>query len=298
MRCFIIREYNVETDIIRTVEETFDRLGIERRDAFSLDINEIVHSNIVKMISEADFVLAILNGTSPNVLFEVGIAVGINKPIFVLVGENSILPFDLKGMTYIHINRNLKENLELPLKYFSASLHKEKEFVYPDKKAIKINIDEEEFFEKLRAIKDSGDGMQFEKFIIDFFRQIEDQYTTFMFDKIDRDTGYDLAIWFDELEESVINPVLFNFKFGKMNKARIKKAVDRVMVSAHNGQTVIILYCDTLNQDAIYENKTPRIMIIKFEDFVHTVFEHGLPKTILLYRNCIAHGRELKYDSL
>lgn len=66
MRCFIIREYNVETDIIRTVEETLDRLDIERRDAFSLDINESVYASTTQMISEADFVLAILNGASPN----------------------------------------------------------------------------------------------------------------------------------------------------------------------------------------------------------------------------------------
>lgn len=298
MRCFIIREYNVETDIICTVEETLDRLTIERRDAFSLDINENVYASTAKMISEADFVLAILNGTSPNVLFEIGIAVGINKPIFVLVGENSVLPFDLKGMTYININHNLKENLELPLKYFSESLHKEKEFIYPDNKTIKIDIDEKEFFEKLRTIKESGDGMQFEEFAIDFFKQIENQYTTSKLDRIDRDAGYDFAIWFDELEGSVINPVLFDLKFGKMNKDSIKRAVERSTVLAHNGQTVIILYCNTIDQNTVYENKTPRVMIINFEDFVHAIFKHGLPKTILLYRNCIAHGRELTYDSL
>lgn len=126
MKCFVAREYSVSTEIICTVDKVLDELNIERIDAFSVEPREKIETSIISAILDSDFVIAILNGTSANVLFEIGLAVGSNKSVFLLVEGNMVLPFDLKGMIYIKINDKLSENMLLPLRCFIQGLNNKK----------------------------------------------------------------------------------------------------------------------------------------------------------------------------
>lgn len=293
MRCFIAREYNVSTDIICSIDDVLDELQIEKVDIYSAEVGTNIETSIMNVILSADFIIAIISSTSQNVLFEVGLAVGSGKPVFLLVEENNALPFDLKGMTYIKINEKLKDNMLLPLKYFMENRIKTRNLVLVTKReSVESEIEEKQFFDKLQDIKMNGNGMQFEKFVIEFFQQIEKQYTTSKFAIDSRDMDYDLAIWIDELEDKIINPVVFDLKFGKIEQNRIEEIAKKAMVSANNGQTVIVLYCDTQNKTIVCANKYPGVMIVQFEKFVHSIFKFGLSKSILLLRNSIAHGKE------
>lgn len=178
MRCFVAREYSVSTEIISSVDKVLDELNIERIDVFSVEPGEKIGTSIKSMILDSDFVIAILNGTSANVLFEIGLAVGSDKSVFLLVEENMVLPFELKGMAYIKINDKLSENMLLPLRCFIQGMHNRKDLELVTPKYAKSEIEENQFFEKLHAIKTNGNSMQFEEFVVDFFGQIKNQYTT------------------------------------------------------------------------------------------------------------------------
>lgn len=294
MRCFVAREYSVSTEIICSVDKVLDELNIERIDAFSAEPGEKIGASIISMILDSDFVIAILNGTSANVLFEIGLAVGNNKSVFLLVEENMVLPFDLKGMAYIKINDKLSENMLLPLRCFIQGMHNRKDLKLVIPKYAKSEIEEKQFFEKLQDIKTNGNGMQFEKFVVDFFEQIKNQYTISKYARDSQDVSHDLALWIDELEGQIYNPILFELKFGKMNQSRMDEIAKRAMSSVNNGQMIIVLYCNTNNTVFSYTNKYPGIIIVSFERFMQAVFKYGLAKAILLLRNSVAHGRELQ----
>ena len=294
MRCFVAREYSVSTEIICSVDKVLDELNIEKADAFFAEPGEKIETSIKNMILKADFVIAILSDTSANVLFEIGLAVGSNKSVFLLIGENIVLPFDLRGMAYIKINDKLSENMLLPLQCFIQGLHNRKDLELITPKYVKSEIEEKQFFQKLQDIKTSGNGMQFEKFVEDFFEQIKNQYTTSKFASDSQNVSYDLALWIDELEGRIYNPILFNFKFGRMNQNRMDEIAKRAMSSGNNGQMIIVLYCDINNTVFSYINKYPGIIIVSFDKFMQAVFKHGLAKSILLLRNSAAHGRELQ----
>lgn len=294
MRCFVAREYSVSTEIICSVDKVLNELNIERMDAFSVEPDKKIGTSIISMILNSDFIIAILNGTSANVLFEIGLAVGSNKSVFLLVEENMALPFDLKGMAYIKINDKLSENMLLPLQCFIQGLHNRKDIELVTPKYVKSEIEEKQFFEKLQDIKTNGNGMQFEKFVMDFFEQIKNQYTTSKYARDSRDVSYDLALWIDELEGQIYNPILFDFKFGKMNQSRMDEIAKKAMSFVNNGQMIIVLYCDTNNTVFSYTGKYPGIIIVSFEKFMKAVFKYGLAKAILLWRNSVAHGRELQ----
>lgn len=111
-------------------------------DAFSVELGESIGLSLISMILESDFIIAILSSTSPNVLFEIGLAVGNNKSVFLLVEKNIVLPFDLKGMTYIKINDKLSENIGLPLRYFIQGLHNKKSLELMPPKYVKPEMEE------------------------------------------------------------------------------------------------------------------------------------------------------------
>lgn len=292
MRCFVAREYSVSTEVICSIDKVLEELSIERIDAFSVEPGENVGTSLRSMILESDFIIAILSSTSSDVLFEVGLAVGSNKSVFLLAEENMVLPFNLKGMAYIRINDKLSENLLLPLRYFIQGLQNKKSLEVVTPKYIKSEVEEKQFFEKLQDIKTKGNGTQFERFVIDFFEQIKEQYTTIKVAEHSRDLSYDLALWIDELEGLIYNPILFDLKFGKINQNRMDEIAERA--AANNGQMIIVLYCDTSNTAFSCTSKYPGILIVSFEKFMQAVFKYGLPKAVLLLRNSAAHGMELQ----
>lgn len=295
MKCFVAREYSVSTEIISSIDKVLDELNIERIDVFSVEPSEKIGTSIISKILDSDFVIAILNGTSENVLFEIGVAVGCNKSVFLLVEENMVLPFDLKGMAYIKINDKLSENMLLPLRCFIQGMHNNrKDLELEAPKYAKSEIEEKHFFEKLQDIKTNGNGMQFEKFVVDFFEQIKNQYTTSKYARDSQDVLYDLALWIDELEGQIYNPILFELKFGKMNQSRMDEIAKKAMLSANNGQMIIVLYCNTNNTAFSYTSQYPGLIIVSFEKFMQAVFKYGLAKAILYLRNSVAHGRELQ----
>lgn len=295
MKCFVIREYSVSNDAICSVEDVLDELNIEKKDVFSLEPGERIESSIKNLILDSDFVIAILTRYSANVLFEIGLAVGSNKSVFLLVEENIVLPFDLTSMPYIKINDNLRENLLLPLKYFIQGLHNTKNQELVTHRSLKSGIDEKRFLRSLQYIKTNGSVMDFAKFVEELFIRLKAQYTILKFSNHADDVFYDFALWIDELEGNIHNPILFDLKFGKMNQSILDKiSSERIISSINYGQMVIVLYCDTGNTDFSYINICPNLIIVNFEKFMLAVFKYGLPKSILLLRNSVAHGGELE----
>lgn len=130
---------------------------------------------------------------------------------------------------------------------------------------------------------------------MDFFKQIKNQYTTSKFAYDSQDVSCDLALWIDELEGQIYNPILFDLKFGRMNQNRMDEIAKRDILFANNGQMIIVLYCDTSNTIFSYTSKYPGILIVSFEKFVQAVFKHGLPKAVLLLRNLRIIRRREKF---
>jgi len=68
----------------------------------SLDI----HRSTIELINSCNIFVCIYDGSSPNITFELGYAIGRNKKV-VLVAYHEELPFDIKHLCYI--NRGLPD---------------------------------------------------------------------------------------------------------------------------------------------------------------------------------------------
>lgn len=74
---------------------------------------DILCVGICKPIQEAGYVLADLSGCNANVFFELGIAYGFEKDVILVVGSQSDVPFDLRGMNLSVYNNNPKRLEEI-----------------------------------------------------------------------------------------------------------------------------------------------------------------------------------------
>src|SRR4029453_6861595 len=74
--------------------------------------------DIWKSVRRARVIVAELSGRNPNVMYEVGLAHALGKPIILLTRNQEDVPFDLKSLRYIYYDTenpdwgpDLKDNL-------------------------------------------------------------------------------------------------------------------------------------------------------------------------------------------
>ena len=64
-------------------------------------VQDIWHS-----VRKARLVVAELSGRNPNVMYEIGLAHAIGKPIVLLARSEEDVPFDLRALRYIYYDPN------------------------------------------------------------------------------------------------------------------------------------------------------------------------------------------------
>lgn len=110
MNCFVImpfaREFNEVYDNIRLAVEGAQLT--ERVKCIRLD--EIagagrISERLVRQLTDAVVCIADVTGTNPNVMWEVGYAIALDKPTL-LISQDGTLPFDLKDMLTVFYERD------------------------------------------------------------------------------------------------------------------------------------------------------------------------------------------------
>lgn len=295
MKCYISRTFDTDLKILNILYQALDNQNINRIDSFDeIVISGNITDNLINNITAADFVIAVLTKESPNIIFELGVAAGVKKPIFMVIGEGLQVPFNLSDVTIIRINNNLSENIDFPLKHFVGSLKKDKSTNKKEKSDKQYNSNlSNKLLIDLENVRKNGNGLDFENFVDKFFKSLSNQYATSSGLKT-KDDGYDYALWIDELEGIICNPILFEFKFGNINDNFIEKSVLKLLHHTSNSsQIAFILYCDKNKKKVLSTSTSIPIIAVDIEVFMLKVFESNLSKAILYFRNSIAHGKEL-----
>ena len=91
---------------------------------------EDVLSQIIGQIEDADAIVAVMTGKSPNVFFEVGIAHALRKHVVLLTANTSDVPFDVSHLKHVPYKTSfLRPNSLLDPNEFTTTLTNELEFV-------------------------------------------------------------------------------------------------------------------------------------------------------------------------
>lgn len=119
--CFVVMPfsslYQIEYDNI--IKPTLEELNIKCVRGDEIYSKQRIMDDIWQSIKSCRFVIAELTGKNPNVLYEVGLAHAIGKPVIILTRNADDVPFDLKDLRYLYYDINdpfWGENLKLGLK--------------------------------------------------------------------------------------------------------------------------------------------------------------------------------------
>jgi len=73
----------------------------------SANATDVIHSEVVRALCTADLVLVDLSAHNPNVLFELGLRTGRDKPVSLVRDEQTELPFDIAILNCYRYNSTL-----------------------------------------------------------------------------------------------------------------------------------------------------------------------------------------------
>jgi len=125
--CFVVMPFDplYQSEYEKIINPALVDLGITCIRGDEIYTKQRIMDDIWISIRSCRFVIAELTGRNPNVLYEVGLAHAIGKPVIILTRNSEDVPFDLKDLRYLYYDTNNPfwgENLKVALKELIAKV--------------------------------------------------------------------------------------------------------------------------------------------------------------------------------
>jgi hypothetical protein len=287
-KCFISAPVNVDLSVLRTVLAS---KGIQAVMPFEL---EIVGSNfreqIEHAIQKADFFIAVLSRSgSANVFFELGFATAKLKRIVLLQTEEFEIPQNLSGFTILRADVRDGPKLSNVLDDFL----KKQRHLKPARQEIvrtrPLSTRATELIQHLKNLQARATHAEFEKILTAAFK---DSGIEVVAEPQGKDRGYDFALWLDELNHLVGNPLLVEVKT-KLSKAEAKSLKSKFLKHRDTelGKALVVVFLD--GPEAIVQAESsgaPLILFVPAAVLLSALEEKSLGDFIRSERNRLVHG--------
>ena len=289
--CFISAPFNVDIAPLRNLLQ--ERV-LQVHDALSAPSGTgTISSSIAAVIRDSDFICAVLTPESrDNISFEIGFAAGCRKPIFLVVDENVEIPVLLQDIFYLRASPSQVDTIEFNLDNFLEHAGKttrrahrtirEPLISQPDPRLDKM--------ESLWEFSPSERAQKLESLIADLFREsgaVVSHETRL------GDVGVDMAVWLNDIESSLGNPVLVEIKVGKISEGQLKvaEAKLREYLNRTNARVGVVIYLDQDGRRfSSSPNRFPLIIRLDARDAAGLLSENGFSRVLISERNKVAHG--------
>lgn len=110
LRCFLMMQFKGKNqkEVFRRVQEAINRFNTTEGTSIQLIRADLtpplslasLEEHLRKQIEESDFVVAEISQLNPNVLFEMGYAIGLDRPVIIMAQEHAKVPADFRGRLY------------------------------------------------------------------------------------------------------------------------------------------------------------------------------------------------------
>jgi hypothetical protein len=292
-RCFVSAPFGCN---VSAITQVLNDEGISARQADNLRPGELILEAVFNEIRAADVICVVLpNGRPPlNQIFELGAAVGARIPAIILAESEVQLPSDLMGLPYARISLANSKTIDIAVRGFLKSLSKPIRRIQKpaSRNATKISRSRAMVeFETLPKGSGSERALAFERFVIALLAQAGIPAVS---QSGSPDKGVDLAIWLDEVENSIGNPILAELKANKMPPHLWQKVVDRLrqsLLQTHSYCGLVISGGELPSQASAVIPSMPLIMAFSAYDLIDLLSKGELPAEIIRRRNMAVHGK-------
>jgi hypothetical protein len=297
--CFIAASLGADSAALRAL---LAERRVQVRDALSLPSGQgSIVSTIEEAIRQADFVCAVLPPQpSPNVLFEIGLAYGARKPLFLIVEPGAELPADLRDLFYVRAAPSdaaaIGFNLDLFLRYSTLrngdvpQANGENPGHGSPAQSTTFRATFRAKLEVARHADTTAAAFMLEELVAELFRQA--QVVTAQEER-HQGRGADLAIWLDGIESTIGNPVLVKVKAGTLSEATLRAEESRLRgyISGTNARAGMLVYLDREGRRfPASEASWPLVIRLDARDLAEIAAEDRIVRLLVTERNKAAHG--------
>ena len=282
---------------VRPLHKVLLKKGVEIKNAAELIAGKSILEGIHGNIRESDFVIGVLGTTQTdaNVYFELGIAYGLRKRILIFATDkNENLPFDFGHHFTIRSELSNSEAVEFAIEQILEA---------PPKKSVKkpksnskvlsksIGKKADSFLLRLKNLNDSNFDYDFS---LEYFvnELLNDCGVEVVSQAPVAKKMVDFAVWSDELEPTIGNPLLIEVKQNLIRKSDFVRTVTQIhnLMIQTGGLYGLVLYQKGINREDIINTKLPNTVItIRLDDFINLLRDHSFAEVILKQRNSLSH---------
>jgi hypothetical protein len=295
--CFISAPFGYSTELLeRALAER--GIGTSRFSEMSPAVD--VLGTLEQQIRAADLFVAVFprGKNTETVLFEVGLARGMGRPTLLLLEQDVLLPYELVALRTASVQLQDSDSLQLVaggiLQEVEARDRKAdakrplKRLVAADVTALRVSI------AALRSPESAPGGIQHLQVEKALAAALEAAGARVSISGRGHDHGADLAVWIDELQPVLGNPLLIELKYGDLSEVAVATAETQLrrylaVAKAFGG---IVAYLDTQGKRF---GKTmgvwPLIFLLSLDEIANLIERGDLAPELIRRRNAAAHGK-------
>lgn len=287
-KCYVIAPFNKDLYVLI---ELLKSHGIQTKSLLSFSNSNINLSNTIEEgIRKADFVCAFIpSNASPNILYEIGIARGAKKPIFMIIEENILPDMYLHDMVYVMASIKDQNAIRFALDQFLANYRQISKRI-PSNKEKKEKLEIKPFQDRLELIKIDNNPIEIESFVVDLFKYLND---VTIVERQAPDKGIDMALWVDKLESNFDNPILVEVKSRvKSNSSLIKaeKQLKNYLEKTHASLGLLIYLGNDIKEIKNPEIRHPLVILLELNELIIMLSKNSLAEIISIKRNEMIHS--------
>jgi nucleoside 2-deoxyribosyltransferase len=288
--CYLVSATGADTAGIRRALEqlSISPLSPDR----TSPVGESVPKSLRQMMRKADFVVGVLDGGEDreNVLFELGVAIGLNRPLFLLVPPELSTNFSLQSYPMLQAPLNDVSAIVFHLRQFLRNITKRRPpaLLPTTKSSEKVGL---AWLEDLATTASTLDERQLEQQIsyalsrAGFATSVEPSFPAD--GKILRP---DLVAWFDSAPTIFGNPLLIEVKRNLGDHRNIAIAQVKRYLNAAKLRTAIVIAGSGADDVEFEQADVGYIFILSAETFLKELARGSLFDTLIRRRNLAAHG--------
>lgn len=242
-----------------------------------LDAGETPIAAARKAISRSDLLLLILTeGNSIGAAFEAGIAAAVDLPILIAATARAAVPASLRSFPVVSVK------LAEPSRILDALQSLSFGAARPRNSSHEVPLGDrvERFLTSARNVTEA-------ERIRSLAAAIEGTGALVVSTEDANDRGFDIAVWSDDLENSIGAPVLIEVKEYASGEAR--KRVTAALRSQPSGAVAILVYRTASNnrRPRIYD---PQVLAIQEDALLLGLKERSFAEIVVMLRNSAAHA--------
>jgi hypothetical protein len=290
-RVFISHDARQEVEILRKLVQSE---GASVDDSYGVSDSEDILKRSSQSVASSDAIIAVLGEGASNVLFEMGLAMGLGKPVLLLLEPGTKVPSFVPPSTFLSSDLTDSVVLRLGIKQFLTDVSKRPARTRTERETSSDRPAGEpairELIKTLKKFRAGRNPAEIES-IAGALLQAANAGT--VEHHRGSDPGVDFAVWSDALAPSLGNPILVQVKAAELDEMSFRVAYSRLVrqVQDSEARAGLFLYLDAKGRR--FGRPTtwvPNVLSFDLEDLANELSHKSFAKVLTEHRNKAVHG--------